>query len=217
MREWIDWNAYLFGRYAVRCIIVSDVPRLDLPEWCRVAVYPYELPLFSLAKTSNYGIRLAGGGIVCKTDPDCVFSEEVLNACLRVTPFAGISPEYAMADSFETRHAADYTWQASKGTMCLHFEHWKAICGYDERMEGYGIEDGECFHRAKHAQGRTVERVKLPFWHIAHSSAHQARGRSRKDCWNRDIGFNPKNHKFNQSQIYSGVWAAESWGRPQPE
>jgi len=215
--QWIEWNGKLFEEYGARAIIVSDVERSGLPDWLRVAVYPVELEMFSLSKTSNYGIRLAGGGIVAKTDPDCAFSREALDACLTVTETVGICPRYYMAHSYEAREQAAYTWDASKGTLVLHWDHWNAIGGYDERCEGYGIEDGDAYERARRVEGRDVRRLKIPFWHIAHSKEKQTRGNTRKDCWNRQAGFNPRNHKANVRSMRDDYWDRESWGIPSVE
>jgi hypothetical protein len=128
-----------------------------------------------------------------------------------VSPASGFSPRYYMATTYAARRLADRTWDASKGTIALHWEHWSEVCGYDERMEGYGIEDGECYHRATRCEGRTVERLLLPFWHISHSEGNPRKGRD--DRWN-GKSINPRNHGYNQKQMQAGIWANESWGVP---
>lgn len=210
--DFFKWNDYLFKQYNCRVIVVSDVDHSNLPSYARVAIYPESLDLFCLAKTSNYGIRLAGSGIICKTDPDCVFSEDAIKAVMSVTPEKGVCMRYRMADSYETRDIAE-EWEASKGTIALHYDHWQAISGYDERQEGYGIEDGDAYDRAQNkTPGRTVKRSPAAFWHIAHSTEKQTRGNTRPDCWNRESGFNPRNHTHNQRQRQSGKWECEEWG-----
>ena len=172
------------------------------------------MPIFNLSKTSNYGIRLAGQGIICKTDPDCVFSDEAMQAVAGVTETKGVSLRYYMANSYESRHQSDWTWDASKGTLALHWSHWDAICGYRETCEGYGIEDGDCYHRAGQLDGHSVERLKLPFWHIAHNEgAVQRRRRMRLDRWNMH-DLNPRNHKENARAMADGPWRCETWGVP---
>lgn len=212
--EFIEWNGELFEKHGVRLIVVSDMERAGLPSWCRVAVYPIELLMFNLSKTSNYGIRLAGNGIICKSDPDCVFSEEVIEALKAVTARRGYCPKYYMAKSYEAREACRETWDASKGTLALHYDHWDSISGYDERCEGYGIEDGDCYQRARMVDGCKVERVQLPFWHIAHTTMNQTRGNTRKDAWGRKDGINPKNNAANARAIGSANWHNPAWGIP---
>ena len=210
--EFIDWNGKLFEANGIRLLVVSDVQRKGLPHWCRVAVYPSELPVFNLSKTSNYGIRLIGGGIICKADPDNAFSQEVIDAMLLTTPESGVCPRFFMAESFAAMEQCKATWDASKGCLCLHWQHWQKICGYDERCEGYGIEDGDCFQRARVIPGHSVSRLKIPFWHIAHTNQRQGRGNSRPDCWGRADGFNPRNHRQNCNAMREGPWKSEDWG-----
>lgn len=218
LRNFIAWNRNLFEQYRVRCIIVSDAPRDDVPAWCRVAPFPVDLARFNLAACSNYGIRLAGSGTICKTDIDCIFTAEALDACLSVTPERGVGLRYLMAASPDPAgRAAAELWDQSKGTLCLDFAHWSALRGFDERQDGYGLEDGDGYTRAKMAiDGRTVDRVDAPFYHIAHEYGQPQHRRRRKDFWNRDNGFNPRNHAHNRSRIAAGPWhkTAESaaWG-----
>ena len=209
--EFFDWNDSLFREFGARVIVVSDIERTGLPDYARLAVFPDDLDIFNLSRTSNYGIRLAGSGIICKTDPDCVFSPEAMAAVAGVTQKRGVCMRYLMAQSYEQRDKAR-EWQASKGTVALHYDHWNAICGYDERHSGYGIEDGDCFHRATQAEGREVERIAAPFWHIAHSQDSQPRGNQRPDCWNRGNGFNPKNHRVNKEFMRAKNWHDPAWG-----
>lgn len=210
--DFFKWNDALFKQYNCRVIVVSDKDHSNLPGYARVAIFPEEMQIFNLAKTSNYGIRLAGSGIVCKTDPDCVFSEQAMQELHAVTEDNGLCYRYRMADSFETKEKAK-TWDASKGTMVLHYNHWEAISGYDERQNGYGIEDGDAYHRAGQlTPGKSVRMSVADFWHIAHSMEKQTFGNTRKDCWNRDNGFNPRNHAHNQNVRASGKWQCKTWG-----
>jgi hypothetical protein len=213
LREFLEWNSPGLERLGARLIIVSDRDYQDLPPWARVAIYPGELPLFNLSKTSNYGIRLAGAGIICKTDPDVLFSPQALDAVAAVTPQRGTCFVYRMALSTKPEDLDDAKpWEASKGTIALHSDHWAALCGYDERQEGYGIEDGDCYHRAGNCGTRTAGRSPAPIWHIAHTDAPQTSGNTRKDCWNRSEGFNPRNHARNQRARHSAAWADPHWG-----
>ena len=213
LRDFFEWNDELFRKNKVRVIVVSDQEWHGLPEYARVAVFPSELSMFSLSRTSNFGIRRAGSGKVCKTDPDCVFSEEAMRECFRVNDQNGVCMTYLMAESYRTKNTA-VAWTASKGTICLTWDHWNAVNGYDERLQGYGCEDGWLLDAARHkcGDGRSVEVLKVAFWHIAHSENKQERGSNRRDCWNRDSGFNPKNHRGNKAARRGGKWACDSWG-----
>jgi len=51
--------------------------------------------------------------------------------------------------------------------------NWKRLCGYDERMEGFGREDGDLVTRARLA-GLDVRRAPGRVWHIGHESRQTA-------------------------------------------
>jgi hypothetical protein len=214
----IAWNREVWRSIGARVIVVTDRARYEgqeaLPEWVRLAVFPVALERFNLALTSNWGIRLAGGGIVVKTDPDVLWPREAAERVARVVDALGWCPKYRMATGpSDGELEAASVWEASKGTLALSFAHWDSISGYDERMSGYGIEDGDGFHRAGCGcrPGRDVERSGHVF-HIAHTRAPQAGGNLRKDCWGRSEGFNPKAHQHNMS-VRREAWASGSWGR----
>jgi hypothetical protein len=203
LRDWLKWNDDVFRKFRARVILVTDREWNGLPGYVRCAVYPRELELFNLAKTSNYGIRLAGDGIICKTDPDCVFSADAMKAVSEVTPARGVAMQYRKASTYATRHAAAVD-ELCKGTLALHSEHWQSLRGYDERMEGYGIEDSDAFHRAGQLQGRQAVMVDAPFWHIAHEGAEH---------WNRSDGFNPRRRDENaRIQASDAPWSGAEWG-----
>lgn len=216
-RQFMDWNREGFEAFDVRAIIVSDVPRDDLPPWARIVLYPGELEVYSPSKVSNYGIRQAGAGIVCKTDIDCVFSRGALEEIAGVRKGFGVSLAYFMAKSYEARQKA-IRWESTKGTLALVFEDWDLINGYDERQEGYGLEDGDGYCRAMRIA--KVRRPQVPFWHIAHDAEQaqcpQANQNRRVDQWNRDNGFCPLRHRENRAARRSGPWRSDSWGLPDP-
>lgn len=215
LRQFLAWNREEFEAFGVRVLIVSDVDREDLPSWARLAIYPLELKIYSPARVSNYGIRLAGAGIICKTDIDCVFSTRALVQVADVLPGYGVNLPYFMANSFEEREKA-IRWESTKGTMALDFSDWERISGYDERQEGYGLEDGDGYCRAMRIA--KIKRPHVPFWHIAHGEAgakcSQAIQGRRVDQWNRDSGFCPPRVQQNRRARRLSFWSSPSWGLP---
>ena len=221
LREWIAWNREIVEKIGARVIVVSDLSGYSfvIPDWMRVARFPRELKVFNLSACCNYGIRLAGRGVIAKIDPDIFLGEKFMETLRLVTPIHGVCPQYRMAAS--ASHAdldAAKIWEASKGAMILHWEHWAAIDGYDERMEGYGIEDGDCFHRAGHAPGRSCDRNCEPVWHIDHGADGHGRGippERRVDFWGRKSGINPIHQRENQS-VRKCPWEYPEWGKGLP-
>ena len=215
LRQFLEWNRKIFETFSVRAIIVSDVDREGLPAWARLAIYPGELEIYSPSRVSNYGIRLAGAGIVCKTDIDCVFSRSALEEVAKVREGLGVSLPYLMAMSYDERPKA-IKWESTKGTLALVFEDWERISGYDERQEGYGLEDGDGYCRAMRIA--KVRRPQVPFWHIAHDESRgicpQANQNRRQDQWHRADGFCPLRHRENRAARRSGLWSSPSWGLP---
>jgi len=210
------WNADVYRKYNVRVFVVAD--RIyPMPDYARCCVYPKPLKIFSIAKTSNYGIRKAcdnGFEIIVKTDVDCVFSETLMALIESTNQHEGIAPEYRMANDFaQTIRAPENipAWPDTKGTLALPAWVWRDICGYNENLEGYGIEDGDCYERATRSRIKIIRAAHAPLWHIAHEAGTlQARG-PRIDFWNRENGFNPKNHSYNR-QARKGKLANPNWG-----
>jgi len=215
LRQFLEWNRKLFEVFGVRTIIVSDVDRSGLPAWARLVVYPGKLEIYSPSRVSNYGIRIAGAGIICKTDIDCVFSRSALEEVAGVREGLGVSLPYLMAMSYDERPKA-IKWESTKGTLALVFEDWDRISGYDERQAGYGLEDGDGYCRAMRIA--RVRRPQVPFWHIAHDSERgacpQANQNRRSDHWHRADGFCPVRHRENRAARRSGLWSSPSWGLP---
>jgi len=213
LKDFIAWNTELFIKFGVTVHIVSDVPRTGLPDWVKIHVYPRELKVYSPAKVSNLGIRQAGRGIVCKTDIDCVFSEGAMKEISVVFPGLGIYFNYLMVKSYETKNFSQ-RWGSTCGTMALHFDDWNKLCGYDERLDGYGIEDGDGMARAR--TFCKVPRSNEAVYHVSHGNTElwsQTNVCLRRDLWNRKDGFCPDRHVANR-KIRDSVekWKNPDWG-----
>lgn len=214
--DWCGWNDAEFSRRGIGAVVVADGPREPLPPWARVVVYPAPMEIFSLSRSSNYGIRSAGEAgseIVAKSDPDCIWSPQALDELQAVASGRGVSWTYLMAEGpSDAQRANARAWQATKGTVALAWPDWCRLCGYDERMSGYGVEDGDLFLRARKVL--QVDQSRAPFWHVAHSPAPQHHGNRRSDCWGRASGFNPRAHDRNHTTRHGPAWCDPGWGRP---
>ncbi|MEN6550036.1 MAG: galactosyltransferase-related protein [Armatimonadia bacterium] len=211
----LAWNRELFQKYAVHVNLVTDRCHEKLPENVTELIYPAPLPVYSPSRVSNYGIRQAGAGRILKTDIDCVFSEDALREALAVCQGRGVFFNYRMCKSYETREQ-NLLWGAGCGTMCLDYSDWDRIHGYDERQEGYGVEDGDGVARAR--QVLHLRHSRATIWHIAHTGDEvwtQANRCFRRDLWNRSSGFCPDRHVENKRVRDSGVpWRNPQWGIP---
>ena len=199
-----DENDAVFKQNDCKCYIVTDND-IDAPEWCKVCVYPVELKQFNLSAVCNYGIRQAGSGMIIKTDIDCIFTTEMFTHDLIVVdPGDFIFWWYWMIKKPERKHHAT-VWPQGRGTVGMWFDDWCKICGYNENMTGYGIEDGDVCRRAVTA-GLFQFRGDAKLYHVQH-------GRNgARSFWNRENNFNPANHEFNQTQ--DGNWNNPEWGKP---
>jgi hypothetical protein len=178
-----------------------------LPIYARAYAYPAPLEIFSLARTANYGIRLAAadGGAVVKTDVDCWFAPGLLARLGAVKAGKGMIPRYHMAENIaDARAGRARVWQASRGTVALDAADWRRLCGYNENMAGYGVEDGDLEDRAA-AAGVKFE-YPPGLFHIAHAAG---RGGQRV-YWNRENG-NPANHAENR-KLRGKPWQNAEWG-----
>ena len=211
LQAWIAWNHDQIMRIGARVLIVDDESHMDirLPSYVRIVRYPYDMAIFSLARVANYGIRLLAQGVICKTDIDCILSHEFCDtlAQLQHDRRRILCPQYYMADDASTAaRARAKPWDASKGTIATTWEVWDACCGYDERMEGYGIEDGDCYFRMQHFSGLRGERGPWKIWHVAHDTCDKLGARR---LWNQKE--NPKKHEHNQS-VRRVPWREATWG-----
>ena len=205
LSDFFDWNNKVFQDNGINVVVVSDIKK-PMPFYAKCLVYP-PLEMFSITKTANAGIRKAGAGVIVKTDIDCIFSQAAVNACKLVSKGFGVGLSYNMVNGPNDKHGT--LWRGTVGTVAMVFDDWSKINGYDERMEGYGYDDGDLVVRAEGA-GIRINRPVVDFKHVAHDTgADQSDPRNRKDYWNRD-GFNPlhreENGKFTQTPYNNKNW-----------
>lgn len=207
LREFFSWNDAAFRAAGARVIIVSDVPRDGLPEYAETVVFPVPLKMFSISRTANFGIRRAidqGAGVVLKTDIDCVL--DTLHALVTAVDGEAAWSPYRMVADLEDRGKV---WNSARGTVCLTAGDWQRLNGYDERMSGYGVDDGDLRSRARHA-GIRWRRCE-PLRHVSGTGEKFTTSGNRRDRWNYDA-TNPLNHAANRAATKT-PWTRAEWGK----
>lgn len=188
----------------------DPMPPLEVASRLLVATigYPKPMPIFSLSKTKNFGLRLAlelGCDPIAVTDVDFAWTPEAFHTCRNVQPGRAIVPYVRMVRTYDTREQDALDPKSlDKGmtsTVGMRAADWRRVC-YDETYVGYGGEDGKLV-RDIQLLGIQVDRSPI-MHHIAHDpSASQVNipGHGRADCWGRDTGFNPDNFALNRNLI----------------
>jgi hypothetical protein len=220
LREFFGWNDYVFRTSGASVYIVSDTLIRNLPNYAQCLLYPQPMERFALSRTSNYGIRHAieqGAEIVIKTDPDIFMPVDMLFALSTIPAGVCGAPVYYMADTIEQAREHPQTvraWIGSRGTIAMHAADWQRVRGYDERMTGYGPEDGDLTDRCARS-GISEDRMgKWRLYHIAHEAGTPQQKGQRADYWNRGT-FNPENRKEINTLRDRGDWIDPQWGRPE--
>ena len=225
IRAHLEWNAGIFGAPPELKIYIVTDRTLSFPAGVNCLVYPRAMPVFSLARTKNYGIRQAldaGAEIIVATDADMAWTGDAWAECRAVGERQCVAPIYHMVDSFSLRHAFTpnrVVADLAIGTVAMRASGWRKVCGYNERLEGYGADDGDLWRRIGAAGIRQYRGAAI--YHIAHQSgavqqeAHTAGDKSRgtrADHWGRGDGFNPDQLQNNIRRARQ-PWQNPDWGK----
>jgi hypothetical protein len=138
-----QWNDQQYRQTTATVYVVTD-RHICLPDYARVLIYPEAMSEFSLAKTSNYGIRTAidnHHSQIVKTDSDVCFND--LITVLAVGRFDAHAPRYSSVACYETRHISQGIMPDGYGTVAMTATNWLRVQGYHEEMSGWGYEDEE--------------------------------------------------------------------------
>lgn len=201
LRDHFRWNDEIYRTFQVRVIVVSDIER-EVPDYATCAAYREPMPVFSLAKTKNFGLSEAlrtasDSDIIAMTDADIAWEDGVffdMHECIHEN---AIIPLYFMAQDYDARHDS-FPDPGCGGTVAMQAAHWRRT-RYDERYVGYGGEDGRM--RKDIVSMGLRERRDCRVYHIAHdptADQHNVPGHGRTDAWNRDTGFNPDMFHINK-------------------
>lgn len=210
--NFIRWNKTVFEKMNVHLIVVADREMEFDEEWVEVLVYPEEQEVFSIPKTINYGIRRADADIIIKSDVDIYFSEDVLvNVEEKVCEGSGVVS--LCAEASQLKYAIDsgpVGWKQVKilpngrgACFAMSRHDWYLLCGYNERIFGWGADDDDMWERAA---GTIKMELSSEFrlWHIKHTIRKSANGKS----------FFPVRTQANRAMSWSEKWSDENWGMP---
>lgn len=135
--------------------------------------YPTDQQIFSIPKTINYGLKRSNGNIFLKTDPDIIFSKDAIQMVVdNVVPGLGlieICADSILDNKFPEWNNCQKRMEGYGACFALHRNDWFKLCGYDERISGWGADDTEMAMRAGKELKLIVSR-KFPVWHIAHNN-----------------------------------------------
>lgn len=196
LNEHFSWNDAAYRATGVQVYVVADREYV-VPDYAHCLVYDQPMPVFNLARTSNFGIRQAlnaGHAIIVKTDVDVCFPEHALARFVRCFDDEALVPLYLMAANYDERRWNYVEMATAQGTVALTAANWQALA-YDERCVGYGAEDGALMAEISKKQ-LSVNRDGI-VWHIAHV-ANTPQTNKRTDFWNRDNDFNPQRIEINK-------------------
>lgn len=219
LQDFLVWNDKSFRSVSARLLVVMDQPLLRLPDYACAAVFPKKMERFALSWTSNFGIRTAinnGANIVCKTDPDMLITEDLAAILASVQSKTAVSPVYRMAqgpNEARQRPESCLVWDGSRGTFAMNSGDWRAVSGYDQRMVGYGPEDGDLCDRCKREKIKIFRHSDSPIFHIAHDPGTPQKKGQRFDQWGRDDGFNAENRPEINALRRLNNWDDPSWGK----
>lgn len=202
--NFVSWNRGVFESENVDLCIVSD-RELDL-EYGRTAVYPVEQEIFSIPKTINFGLRTFTEGIVAKTDIDIIWSKELIQRLREVivageTGYIGICANIGKPEGAKNYEKLTKRLRGRGACFALHIDDWHAICGYDERIQGWGGDDEDCWRRAR-THVKMVEEWKCPLYHMRHAI------RAGRETF-------PILSKRNMKISGKRNWSNQEWGKPQ--
>lgn len=225
----LEWNREAYDFIGARIFVVVDPAAtvIDLPPGVEVLAYPRPMEIFSLTCTANFGIRTAidaGCDPIIKTDADMVWPIDALRECAASGEGEAVGPPYQMVDSFEARHSWKNRLPADLaiGTISMRASGWLRVCGYDERLRGYGCDDGDIWARI--GKAGIARNRGMGIYHIAHQAGavqqeqHTVGDKSagvRSDHWGRGEGQNPLRLRENGALLRKSLpWSFAEWGRP---
>lgn len=202
VENFMTWNRDVICHNNVHVICTFDGQMQYKNRYLSVCNYPYE-EMFSIGRNINSLIRqltTRDSHIVMKTDPDIEFSHEAINHIRhKVKPGQGLVSICAN-DTIE--HSVPWSDMKKRrsglgASFAMTKLDWFNLCGYDERIEGWGGDDDEMFKRA--SKNITMEvSEKHPIYHINHP------------C--RQSGNFVKNSYTNMKYIRSCDWNDPNWG-----
>ena len=210
IQNFMDWNREVFEKNHVTVWVGYHEKVETQDPMLNIIHYPFQEEVFSIGRTVNYVIRRVRGcpeaGRIIKTDPDIMFSDEVLKHVSRNVKIGHgmicICSNVANVELVKnTRWKAAVKRKGGKGAcFAMTKRDWADLNGYDERIEGWGGDDEEMHRRA-------IRKVKInlnwlhPLYHINHPQ--------RKNS-----GNFPVRSVENSGHMIKNDWSSDNWGKP---
>jgi hypothetical protein len=228
-----EWNHNYYAESGTKVLVVTDQPH-QVPDYAECLIYPDPMPLrngkpvFSHARTKNFGIRHALAAGFCPiivTDLDMAYTPECWQQLLAVdnrqasVPLCWMAPDFNLRNSRCMVHPTteehvsncrcshqDY---GATGTIGMTADNWRKV-RFDDRCVGYGADDGIILASIRKSGveiiGRPETPTMAPIYHIAHNASvpqvNFSGGRFvRRDMW--DSEFNPVNFAENRRYFQS--------------
>jgi hypothetical protein len=135
---------------------------------------PDDQQVFGLGLAINHALRrIDTTGIILKTDVDNVWPLATLEAVKRECRPG--RPVFVMMADVDPGQPLPAHWDPAKvraeayGNVAMYAQDWYRLCGYDERIVGWGGDDTNLLQRARDIL-RPQVRSDLPLWHLSHPS-----------------------------------------------
>jgi glycosyltransferase involved in cell wall biosynthesis len=182
IEEWLQWNKENIEKINGAYLIVGFNMNAPIME------------KYSPSKCSNAGIRKAidsGADVVIKTDIDCKLSLDFLELASELEPGRCECPVCFFSGKSENRYK-----EAQCGTVAMHAKNWNDLYGYDERMYGYGWEDGDLIARIERKKIKISRHRDKFLIHVEHPKRFGS-------------NWYPVNRNKNKS---FRSWRSQNWG-----
>jgi glycosyltransferase involved in cell wall biosynthesis len=172
------WLNHRFPELEIILVEQDDDPVLDinLPPNCR-KYFVYNPGLYNRCWAFNVGVKYATKEILVFADSDMFMSKEdylkTFSACShfeavnpngnRVTNVGEVNCETLKYIELENRRL----WTFAAGIMAMHRSSYEKIGGWDERYEGWGVEDDAISHIIKNHLSNATLNCRM--YHIDHA------------------------------------------------
>lgn len=209
LREFLSWH---FSEWfdGIDFWIVSDRKKSGIARYANCLVYPQEMKVYNYGAAANFGIRhlIERYDVIIKTDIDCFLGSDLLDAVGGLDDSLALVPWYMDVPESGDMEAAKPCKRAM-GTVAMTAGNWRQLRGYDERMFGYGREDGDLCDRALKL-GIHIGREKNVCYHYHHGKGG-SRAARRWNADNTPVRRN-QNYRVGRKVLWHETEESMNWG-----
>ena len=211
LRQHIRLNGDVYVRAGAQLYVVAEPSSQRIEPAIHVVFDEGRLPVasgkpvFSLSATKNAGIAAAlcdRRSPIIATDIDVEVTADTMRRVAELDGQTALVPVYRMRTWHDRTDPQDHFDYGCTGTIAMTAANWARL-QYDERLYGYGGEDGELCNRISRSRVR-IDRGTTVLHH-AHTPGVNPRrvpGAGNDQCWNR--GFNPDRFRENAEVMRRG-------------